>query len=267
VKMNLKVMTFNLRVMVADDGENAWGLRYRAVAAAIKKSGADIVCTQEAMLPMLEDLQAFLPEYGWIGQGRQGGNTDEHCAVFYRKEALQAADSGHFGLSECPDLPGFLSWNTACPRMCTWIRFRSVLGGECFVFNTHLDHVSDEAKENGIRLVIDRMNRCRAHSGLPAVLAGDFNSRPGSRVIRLLEEAGYRNAYSMAPGIQPNIGKTWHGFEGGAGGEPIDYIFVSPEVSVLSVSVDRERYDGRYPSDHYPVEASLSWGDSKGEIL
>ncbi|MFC5531281.1 endonuclease/exonuclease/phosphatase family protein [Cohnella yongneupensis] len=46
--------------------------------------------------------------------------------------------------------------------------------------------------------------------------------------------------------------------EGGETGKPIDYIFASPDVAIERIEVDRGKYEGLYPSDHYPVCAVLS---------
>ncbi|MFD0693250.1 endonuclease/exonuclease/phosphatase family protein [Paenibacillus sp. GCM10027628] len=253
--MNVTVMTFNLRVHVEQDGDNAWPYRNAEAAEAIKEAGAAIVCTQEGTYAMLQDLQALLSDYAWLGKGRQGGHEDEHCAVFYRREWLEPVESGNFGLSEYPDRLGYSSWNTGCPRICTWARLRQQDGRELYVFNTHLDHRSEEARTNGIRLIVERIRTMCEQEGIPAILAGDFNSGPDSEVIAILTEAGLSDTYAA---IQDNkVGCTFHDFCGGEAGEPIDYIFVTPDVRVRSVYVDRSMYNGRYPSDHYPVVATL----------
>ncbi|MEO3946476.1 endonuclease/exonuclease/phosphatase family protein [Gorillibacterium sp. CAU 1737] len=255
------VMTFNLRVMVESDGENAWNKRYPAAARAMEEHGADFIGTQEARLFMLEELAALLPGYAWMGQGRRGGHEDEHCAIFYRTDRWELLESGDFGLSESPDQLGILSWKTDYPRMCTWAKFRSLQDGtETAVFNTHLDHISEEAQVKGMELIRERMEELsRSSAGLPFVLTGDFNVEPDNIVIRGLEAAGYRNAYSILPaGDTDQVpGMTFHDFQGGERGRPIDYIFSSPDLTVEAVQVDRSYYDGRYPSDHYPVCAQL----------
>ncbi len=92
--MDITVMTFNLRVNVRQDSDNAWPNRITEVTEAIKKAGAAIVCTQEGTHAMLQDLQPLLPDYAWLGDGRQGGNEDEHCAVFYHRGLLKPVESG-----------------------------------------------------------------------------------------------------------------------------------------------------------------------------
>ncbi|RAP77673.1 endonuclease/exonuclease/phosphatase family protein [Paenibacillus montanisoli] len=254
----MKIMTFNLRVHVASDGDNAWPYRIQEAAEAIKQANADVVGTQEGTNAMLQDLHAQLPAYSWVGISRTGELDGEYCAVFYRTDKLKPVESGHFGLSEQPEQLGHMSWNTACPRMCTWVKLREANGQEWIVYNTHLDHVSAEARTSGVRLIADRMKQSAALGGIiPAVLTGDFNCEPDSDVVACLNELGLVNAYASLED-PADIGRTFHAFQGGEEGEPIDYIWVTPNASVASVQVDRRTYNGRYPSDHYPVTAEIS---------
>lgn len=260
-------MTFNLRTNVPSDGDNAWPQRHQAVAKAILRHDPDIVCVQEALYAMLLDLAPLLPEYAWVGEGRRGGQADEFCAVWYKKSKASAAEYGSFGLSETPERLGELGWGADYPRMCTWVRLvgaadegtsESGNEGGLTVFNTHLDHVSEPAQVNGMRLILGRIGELRARTGASVVLTGDFNVGPAHAAVRGLEQAGYVNGYSALPGGAAKAGATFHDFKGGEAGEPIDYIFVSPDVAVERIEVDRDRYEGRYPSDHYPVCAVLS---------
>lgn len=254
--MELGVMTFNLRINVKQDGANSWPNRILEAAEVIKESGASVICTQEGSYSMLKDLEVLLPEYAWIGQGRMGGHEDEHCAIFFHRNSLEVVNSGTFGLSEYPEQIGTKSWDTSCPRICTWIQLQKPDGQLCCIFNTHLDHMSSEAREKGIQLIVERMDTMRSDSGIPAVLAGDFNSNPDSDVIRYLNEMGLHNAFSIVE--ERAAVRTYHGFDGGETGEPIDYIFVTKEIRIESVHINRKKYNGRYPSDHYPVSVLLT---------
>ncbi|MGM7702756.1 endonuclease/exonuclease/phosphatase family protein [Pseudalkalibacillus sp. Hm43] len=262
----MKVMTFNIRVDLPQDGENAWGHRVQAVTRMVQKHQPLIIGIQEGLRPMLEDLERDLSEYRWIGQGRRGGDEDEFCAIFYAHRELEPVDSGQFWLSEHPEVPNSISWNSDFPRICTWGRF-------CFKkepsktfthFNTHLDHISQWAREQGARLIVKKMKEQCPLEGMPFLLTGDFNSNPDNPVIRqlrgessLLEgKVHLKDAYSSFVG---SPGKTFHGFLGGTEGEPIDFIFTSPSIKILNTEVDRSTVDGKYPSDHYPVICTLRW--------
>lgn len=256
--MLAKIMTFNLRVNVESDGNNAWPYRTKAVAEAIRRHDADIIGIQEGLHDMLTDLEPLLPEYAWIGEGREGGNKGEYSAILYKKSKWHVGRTGNFSLSDKPEQLGTKSWNTSLPRMCTWATFRSPTGAEMALFNTHLDHISHEAQENGMELIRKRIKKLREETGLPVILTGDFNVYPEHAVIKGLEQDGYLNAYSVLQKDNRDVGTTVHHFLGGESGRPIDYIFVTPDLQIDRVIIDRELYDGRYPSDHYPVIAEVS---------
>ncbi|MDG0811391.1 endonuclease/exonuclease/phosphatase family protein [Cohnella rhizosphaerae] len=261
--MKWKIMTFNLRTNVPSDGDHAWPHRPRAVAQAILRHDPDIVCVQEALYAMLLDLVPLLPDYAWVGEGRRGGQEDEFCAVWYKKSKASVAEYGSFGLSETPGRLGEPDWGGGlsadvhvgpAERRCS----RRRGGSGLTVFNTHLDHISEPAQTNGMRLIVDRIGALRERTGTPVALTGDFNVGPSHAVVKGLERAGFINGYSALSGGAAAAGATFHDFRGGKTGEPIDYIFASPDVAVERIEVDRGLYEGRYPSDHYPVCAVLS---------
>lgn len=262
--MNLSVMTFNLRVNNPKDDGNAWPYRVNRVSKIIQSNQPFIIGTQEGLFSMLSDLQECIPEYGRIGIGRGGGTEDEHCAIFYKKSEVGLTDQGQFWLSETPEEANSVSWESACPRICTWGEFHLLKNPtrKFLVFNTHLDHVSQTAREKGIRLIGMKMNTA-LQKRIPVILTGDLNATPENRTIQFLrgtefieeQRADLIDAYSV---LKHSPGATFHDFKGGSDGEPIDYIYTSRDVNVLETKVDRSIIDGGYTSDHYPVMAALS---------
>ncbi|MCY9514321.1 endonuclease/exonuclease/phosphatase family protein [Paenibacillus apiarius] len=261
--MDATFMSFNLRYNEIQDGENAWPYRVDKVAEVIRSHEPLIIGTQEGLHPMLLDMEQSLPQYGFLGEGRYGGHQDEHNAIWYDKEQLTVLEHGQFWLSEQPAHPGSISWSSSLPRICTWARFQLAKdsASEFIVFNTHLDHESEEAQVNGIRLVRQHMEEQFRKRALPMILMGDFNSAPDSPVLNVLRSnpdgsvLSLTDAYSAAAG---KVGATFHDFQGGEDGEAIDYIFVSSDIRVIATKVIRDRVNGGYPSDHYPVAARVS---------
>lgn len=262
--MDFTVATFNLRNYTAKDGDNAWDLRVDQVADMIRRTGALIVGTQEGYHEMLLQLAERLPEYRWVGQGRHGGTESEFCAIFYRSEDVAAEEVGHFWLSETPEVPASNSWDSSMPRMCTRARFRCRQDPPraFLAYNTHLDHVGVQAREQGIRLICRTLEQHHREEAVPALVMGDLNAGEGSGVVRFLrEESGLVDAFFALRGrAEHGIGRTFHGFQGGAQGDPIDYIFGTRDLAFLEAEVRREQIDGRYPSDHYPVVARVRLG-------
>lgn len=257
------VMTFNLRRSSWTDSKNAWRFRKRSVAEAIMRSDADFIGTQEGLPLMLKELDTLLPGYARIGQGRDGGSKGEHCAIYYAKERWKPAESGTFWLSVTPELPASRGWGAMFPRICTWAVFESADEGfpRLAVYNVHLDHISGLARERGAALAAARLVERRAASGVPAVLVGDFNSSPRRPAVAQLSAPMFSlvDAYDELPGGAAAAGATYHAFRGGGeGGKPIDYIFATDDTRIDRVVVDREKYRGRYPSDHYPIVAHIT---------
>lgn len=110
----------------------------------------------------------------------------------------------------------------------------------------------DEWKQN----VADRMTQARALAGVvqssirPVILAGDFNAPEQSLVVRTLESAGIRDAFSAAGS---GYGYTYgHSFRPGISFLRIDHIFVSETIGVQRCFVG-----GKLASPHRPVIADL----------
>lgn len=113
----MKVMTFNIRIHVEADGENAWPNRIESIAEVIKTSSAAIIAVQEAKYDMLLDLQRVLPAYHWIGRSRSKDYKDEHCPIFYDPQKVVVVDYSTFWLSQTPTIPGSLSWDSCFPQI------------------------------------------------------------------------------------------------------------------------------------------------------
>ena len=147
---SLIVMTFNIRYGTASDGENAWPKRKQLVIDRIRQSKADIVGLQEVLRFQIDELIAAMPEYSFVGVGRDDGKSGgEHAAILYRHATLElgpdgiVATHGDFWLSDTPETPGSKSWGNNITRVCTWARLREKSTGQSLFFvNTHLDHES-----------------------------------------------------------------------------------------------------------------------------
>ncbi|MBD3267707.1 endonuclease [bacterium] len=265
---SIRVMTFNIRYNNPGDGINAWPNRKDHVADMFKKHKADLAGLQEALMGQIEDLEQRLPGYAWIGVGRDDGKkAGEFSPIFYRKNRFEVLQHDTFWLSKTPDRAGTSSWNSACNRVCTWGKFKNKQSGKVFyLFNTHLDHRSQEARDEGIQLIVKRTQKYAKQA--PTVLTGDLNSGEPSFPIRFLsgkEKAGelksnFKDAkyQSKQDPTGPTVTFTnWK--ELGRGNSPIDYIFVRNNVTVLEHTLD-DKYEGYFPSDHLPVLAVVEIG-------
>ena len=70
---SLKVMTYNIRYDNPGDSVNAWPNRIEKVSSLIRKHNPDIIGVQEALHHQLQDLIRILPDYSYVGVGRDDG--------------------------------------------------------------------------------------------------------------------------------------------------------------------------------------------------
>ena len=77
-------MSYNIRLDVKSDGENQWDLRKDKVAAQMKFYEADFIGGQEVQHHQLTYLLSQLPEYSYIGAGRDDGKeAGRYSAAFF----------------------------------------------------------------------------------------------------------------------------------------------------------------------------------------
>ena len=257
----VRVMSFNVRYGAARDGENAWPQRRALVAETVRAFGPDLLGTQETLGFQRAYLSGQLPGYAAFGVGRDdGADAGEQTAVFYRTDRFEKTGGGHFWLSETPDVPGSVSWDSSLTRMATWVVLEDRrTGAELLFANTHFDHRGRRAREESAKLLRSKLPELAA--GRPLVLTGDFNAAEGSRPYEALfgGDSPLRDAFRAANPTRGEAEGTFNGFDAayaGAGGR-IDWIAVSDGWAVESASIDRRRFGGRTPSDHEPVTAVL----------
>lgn len=277
---SIRCMSFNIRYDNEEDGPNSWNFRKDLASDMLRFHQVHIAGMQEVLHHQLQDLEARLPEYAWIGTGREDGSTrGEYAPVFYLKEYYSPTRSGVFWLSEQPNTPGSLGWDAACIRIATWAEFNVVKTGQrLFFINTHFDHVGAVAMRNSAILLKNRI--CELAGKNPILLTGDFNNTADSEVYRILTDScndirlqDARNK-SLHRHHGPNI--TYHEFEADqyllyhsktradetkeldtSKFECIDFIFASDGVDVIEHGTLCDCQEGLYPSDHFPIIADV----------
>ena len=71
----LRVISYNIRYDNPADGRNGWPQRKQPVVDLLHRYQPDLLGLQEVTHGQLTDLAAALPDYGWIGVGRDDGAT------------------------------------------------------------------------------------------------------------------------------------------------------------------------------------------------
>jgi len=257
---NLKVMTYNIRLDIEADGDNDWTHRKDFFSSQIQFYEPDIFGVQEAKPNQVTDMETALPQYHNVGVGRDGIGKGESSNIFYKKDRFKVVVSTTFWLSETPEKIS-KGWDAQFNRVCTYALFKDTKTKKLFwVFNTHLDHMGDDARTNGILLILSKIKNLNTKN-YPVLFMGDFNSQPTSeRIITLKKEMNDTREISEAKPFGPS--GTFNGFKHN---EPvttqIDYIFVSKnnKFKVKKFAVLSDSKDLRYPSDHLPVYVELSF--------
>lgn len=255
----LCVMTYNLRY-ASPKPPNAWPQRRPVMRELITNTAPDIIGTQEGLHAQLLDLAADLPDYKWVGVGRDDGKTKgEFTAVFYRATRLEPLATNHFWLSDTPEIAGSATWGNRYNRMVTWLKFRDRrTGEEFFVFNTHFDHEVQPAREKSAALVRARV--ATLGTNLPVLLVGDFNAaaetNPAYKI--LTGEKFFDDAWRTASTRHNEGIGTFNNFQPGLRSGPrIDWILTRGSVAVEQAETVTFSRDGQLPSDHFPVVARL----------
>ncbi|MFH0517563.1 endonuclease/exonuclease/phosphatase family protein [Streptomyces sp. M41] len=260
----LKVMSFNLRFASTTE-PHSWAVRRPVMRALLHRAAPHVIGTQEGIFSQLLDIDADLGRrYDWVGTGRLHGSRDESMAIFYDAHRLRPTEFDHFWLSDTPDTIGSNTWGAAFARMVTWIRFRDLAddGREFYVLNTHFDHVSRYARERSAALVAERI--AGLDRSLPVVLTGDFNvAAHRNTVYDTLLGAGLVDTWDTAR-ERSALYATFHGYKPLVpDSDRIDWVLTTPGVTTHRATIDTFSADGRFPSDHLPVQASMSLDDAR----
>lgn len=251
----VSVLTFNIRFGLADDGPNAWRFRKDAFQPLFDRHAADFMAFQEVNHFQADDLAGILADYGRVGQRVPSPSFWQNNIIFYRRP-WRCRVVNHFFLSLTPDIPSRFR-ESRWPRQCTIALFEKE-DREIICINTHFDF-NEAVQKASAGIILERLSRLSTL--IPVILMGDFNASPDAPCHRVFvsgpgesvgeEGAGFRNAFA------PPYPATHHGFSGAAIGDHIDWILYRGGLRLKRAMVIHDRFNGRYPSDHFPLRAEF----------
>jgi len=256
----VKVMTYNIRLDLASDGENSWPNRKDKVSDLIQFYEPDIFGIQEGMPHQVQFLDSVLLDYKVFGEGRDGGKNGEHSSIFYKSNKFELIEFDTFWLSETPDEVS-KGWDAALNRICTYGIFKDKKTKQLFcVFNTHFDHIGEVARNKSAQLIHQRISEV-ANKNHRVIIMGDFNLELNSEPILFLSNQ-YVHSKSVSKLIY-NSGGTFNAFEFHkpiSSEREIDHIFVSKKsFEIKKYAVLTDSNSCKYPSDHFPVLVELKF--------
>ncbi len=262
----VKFMTYNIK-FASPNFNPSWEVRRDMQVELIKQYDPDILCTQEGLKEQIDYLMQALPEYIVVGEGRKGGDDDEHMAIFIKKNKFRLRELQSFQLSETPEIIG--SGPEVNPRMVTWVRLAFLNSNskdkysqdyrghwdntrEFYVFNTHFFNGDQElARLNAAKLLHKRISKLKKfghwNPDRPVILMGDFNCIQGSEPHQIL--TGSNNGNGL---LKDAINQ----------GKSIDWILYNGNARVLKYEEINFNKKGVYPSDHKPIYAEIQLFDT-----
>ncbi len=249
------VMSYN--VYIKGSGEKSPENRTDEVVANIRKYSPDSFGLQEADEGWMERLPAELTEYAHVGIGRDSDNGGgEASPVFYKKDKYELVDSGTFWLSKTPEKAS-KAWDAMFKRICTYAVLKDKQTGFTYAhFNAHFDHMGVIARSESVAVVTAKIAEIAPN--IPVVFSGDLNDNEETDMYNRVLESGLRDTKKIAAAAVGDT--TYHGYSDLLTKElPIDFIFVNDFAkSVESYTVDSEKINGIYPSDHHPVISKMT---------
>jgi endonuclease/exonuclease/phosphatase family metal-dependent hydrolase len=276
---DLRVMSFNVRVGSADDGINSWNHpttgvdRKDLVVTTIKNYNPDILGLQEDLDYQGDYIHNETSGYTMFRRGVNADGSGEKVAILYRTNRFTRTRQGSFWLSPSPATPGSEFGSAEFPRIVNWLELSDNLnpGFHFVIMNTHWEHGSSDGKET-VRLkssALMREKMTEIAPDLPMIFTGDFNADEGSDPYRRMTSLDdfvetpvdesrflidtYRNKHSDSATVG-----TAHGFDGIAGAGRIDWILHDDQnFTTIESNIDRSSFSGRYPSDHFPINAVI----------
>ena len=245
----MTIMSTNVRYIAYDDFfKKTWFYRADLIAEDIDSVKPDIIGFQEATFIHYDYLKKAMVGYDSEVAYRDNFILSEGCPIFWRADRYEKIDSGSFWLSETPEVMS-KDWGSEHYRICVYIILQDLNTGKKFaVFNTHLDHTSDQARINGIQVVLDKISEL---GDLPAYLMGDLNAKEDSETIKSTKES-FDDAMRIAPVTDES--PTYHNWGNSEKAKRIDYIMISKgDAEVCEYHVVDNCHDGVYSSDHASI--------------
>ena len=256
----IRIATYNVHYIVLSKQTGAWSVgdwerRKGPLNSAFKTLDADIVAFQEmesfsrgsdgSVNLTLDWLLDNNLDYAAaaVGDWREFPSTQP---ILYRSEKFKLLDQGWFFFSETPDVIYSNTFNGSYPAFASWAKLEDLDSGNTLtVVNVHFEFKSFSNRRKSSELVAQRISP-QINAGENVVLIGDLNAWHWMKPVKIIEEVGLK--------FVPVRGSTYHLNRGINLIGAIDHIaHTSGLQAVGKPAVLRNKFDGEWPTDHYPV--------------
>jgi len=263
----LRIATYNVHYIILGLTVGPWSVgdwerRKTPLDMAFKAINADVIGFQEMesfgrgsggqINLTLDWLLANNPAYAAAAVGDPSVFPSTQ-PILYRPDRLAILDQGWFFFSNTPDVIYSRTFNGSYPAFTSWAQFQDKGTGDIFrVINLHTDYASKSNRVQSIELVAERIAPWVTANETLFVI-GDFNARIGDPVVDILTDIGLDFAPVKGATVHFNRGINLFG--------AIDHIATSGEAQLAgNPIVLRQKFDGEWPTDHYPVIADYRLG-------
>lgn len=261
----LHVMSYNIRRRMPQlfaRSPDRWVHRRPLLKRFLEGEQPALLGAQEALPQQANFVRHVLGEhYRSIGYGREANRRGEATPIFYDSRRLRLLEWKQTALSDTPNVPGSTSWGNRTPRMVVEATFLDLATGIHFqAVNTHLDNFSRTARLRSA----DVLRRIVSATALPSIVTGDFNTDADTSPYR--ELTGQDLLVDSWRSAETRLSEAWGTFLNyrvpKLERKRIDWILVTPTVTVLSAAINVTRYEGGWPSDHAAVQAVVQLSGS-----
>ncbi len=259
--MTINLTSANIRFENPADGANDWPKRRDFLADILNRQNLDLLGTQEGRAPQLRNLESLLINLSLSDQHRDWIEERMYPCIFFNPKTIEIKDSGDIWLSKTPYEAGTKDFDSAFPRLCTWIKAQHTPTNHCFFYvNCHLDHVKEETRIEQARVLCEEVLKINIEN-LPLLITGDFNASPQGEVRGVLNSL--LNTI-QDPWLNFNLPEetSFHKFDGiDPTGEAtrIDWLLHTQELACKKIELIKESRNGQFPSDHFFVHGQLKF--------
>ncbi|GAA4790934.1 hypothetical protein GCM10023231_18560 [Olivibacter ginsenosidimutans] len=234
-----KVLSFNIRHN-ADGDPQSLDERKGNIRQIIVDNTPDVFGLQEFSDNFFEDwFRAQMADLDY-GEYYDTSITGSPKTIFFKNSRFTLQRSGTARLGAAG------TTNTA-----TWVVLKDkITANSYFISNSHWQYDSQPKRienSNALAEMVKQENTDK----LPIIVFGDLNAKPGTTEIKSLQSAlGVVDALGDRDGDL-----TFHGWDA-TGNSKIDWIMSDRSMAFTSSKVITTSYNGKWPSDHWPVVAT-----------